>query len=264
MGLDGTWENSYGSFMTLTSYDTGLVLGNYKSDTGSSGVYLVVGHADPAPDAGKGQAVALSIYWRSIAGGTPNPTWHYVSGFSGQLIDVNGTPSLVLLHAMVDSDDQPGPGGLGTYLDKLTYTPASSKVDLGAMDKLPEADTTGDPICGAWAGVAAYGPALEVDVLSTDPETGLVLATITPPGEGGTELAALGFTDTTAVTDGLALQSLSLSAFNEQDGTVWSLAGCLELSTGTLTLLQMQSHGTAPGNMYAQTTATQFVLKKTA
>lgn len=258
MSITGTWANSYGSTMNLVQYDDGLVVGVYRSDTGSSGIYRVVGHADPAPTAGTGQAVVLSIYWRSIGGGPSNPTWHYVSGFSGQLVTVDATPSMVLLHAMVDSDDTPGPGGLGTYLDKLTYTPASADATPPAPERLNDAENVDDPVCGTWA--TSSGPALSVDIFGADPQSGYVLGTITPGGSAS--LAAVGFTDTTAGPDGLALQSLSLSAFEASNATVWSLAGTLALHSGVLTLLQMQSHGTTADNMYAQTTATQFVLHK--
>lgn len=258
MSISGTWANSYGSTMNLSQSDDGSVIGLYSSSTGSSGVYWVVGHADPSAPVGKGQAVALSIYWRSIAGGPSNPTWHYVSGFSGQLLDVSGTPSMVLLHAMVDSDDDPGPGGLGTYLDKLVYTPAPSVAELEGFERLSAADNTDDPVCGTWA--TSSGPALSVEILGVEDATGYALGTITPGG--GHAIAAAGFTDVTAAPDGLALQSLSLSAFDASDATVWSLAGTLDLANGVLTLLQMQSHGTAADNMYAQTTATQYVLSK--
>jgi len=258
MSISGTWQNAYGSTMELSQSDDGFVIGLYSSSTGSSGTYWVVGHANPTPDANAGQAVALSIYWRSIAGGPSNPTWHYVSGFSGQLVTLDGTPSMVLLHAMVDSDDSPGPGGLGTYLDKLVYTQAPQSQTLKNVERLREADDAQDPVCGTWA--TTSGPALSIDVLGVSDATGYTLGTITPAGSAA--LAAVGFTDVTAGPDGLALQSLSLAAFDAANATVWSLAGTLNLKTGVLTVLQMQSHGTAPDNTYAQTTVTQFVLSR--
>ena len=258
MSLTGTWENSYGSVMNLIQSDDGSVIGLYSSSTGSSGVYWVVGHADPQEHPDKGQAVALSIYWRSIAGGPSDPSWHYVSGFSGQLVMVNDQAQLILLHAMVDSDDTPGPGGLGTYLDKLVYTPATQTAAHGEIKRLSNADDPQDPVCGIWA--TSTGPLLNVDILGVSAHTGYLLSTIVPGT--GLHVAAVGFTDVTARQDGLALQSLTLAAFDAADGTVWSLAGTLNLQTGVMTLLQMQSHGTTADNLYAQTTATQYVLSK--
>lgn len=259
MSISGTWQNAYGSTMELSQSDDGFVIGLYSSSTGSSGTYWVVGHTNPTPTADIGQAVALSIYWRSIAGGPADPTWHYVSGFSGQLVTLDGTPSMVLMHAMVDSDDSPGPGGLGTYLDKLVYTPAPHSQNLDNIERLREADDVDDPVCGTWA--TTSGPALSIEVLGVSDATGYALGSMTP--EGGPALAAAGFTDVTAGPDGLLLQSLSLAAFDASNATVWSLAGTLNLQTGVMTLLQMESHGTAPDNSYAQTTVSQFVLTKT-
>lgn len=256
MSITGNWANSYGSTMNLEQFEDGSVAGIYRSSTGSTGVYRVAGYADPTPKSGAGQAVALSIYWRSIAGGPSNPTWHYVSGFSGQLVTVDGTPSLVLLHAMVDSDDTVGVGGMGTYLDKLVYTPVSAEID--APEHLTKAKNTADPVCGAWE--TSSGPHLDVDIFGTDPASGMALGSVVPGGCVG--MRAIGYTDVTAVTDGLALQSISLSGFDPIDATAWSLAGTLDLQSGVMTLLQMQSHGTAPDNGYAQTTTTQYVLRK--
>lgn len=258
MSITGTWENSYGSVMELTQSDDGSVIGLYSSSTGSSGVYWVVGHADPQPTTNAGQAVALSIYWRSIAGGPSNPSWHYVSGFSGQLVSVGGQSQMMLLHAMVDSDDTPGPGGLGTYLDKLIYTPTTRVAKLQGFARLSEADEVDDPVCGTWS--TSTGPALSVDILGVNTNTGYMLGTIMP--SGGVHIAAAGFTDVSAQPDGLDLQSLTLAAFDAANKTVWSLAGTLNLHSGVMTLLQMQSHGTTADNLYAQTTATQFVLSK--
>lgn len=257
MSITGNWANSYGSTMNLEQFEGGGVAGIYRSSTGSTGVYRVVGYADPALKGGLGQAVALSIYWRSIAGGPSNPTWHYVSGFSGQLVTLDGTPSLVLLHAMVDSDDTAGVGGMGTYLDKLVYTPVSAELD--APERLTEAANTADPVCGVWKTLS--GPELTVDIFGTDTASGMAQGMIVPGGCVGTP--AIGFTDVTALADGLALQSISLSAFDPLNGTAWSLAGTLDLQSGVMTLLQMQSHGTTPDNGYAQTTTTQYVLRKT-
>lgn len=260
MSVTGIWVNSYGSIMDLYQFDDGVVSGRYKSDTGASGVYPVIGYAAPEPPSGTGQGLALSIYWRSLAGGAPNPTWHYVSGFSGQLIALDGTPSLVLLHAMVDSDDSPGPGGLGTYLDKLTYTPSSGQALLnGAPDPTGEVGLMGDPIVGTWT--TTQGPGLTVQIDGVGGGSGYVQGSLTPAG--GQQMMCRGFTDVTAQGDGLTLQSVSLSAYDTSDGTLWSLAGTLDLQTGVMTLLQMQSHGTTSDNMYAQTTATQYVLTRT-
>ena len=125
MSFTGKWINSYNSVMTLTQALDGTISGSYSSITGSSGSYYVLGYANPADATpALGQAAALSIYWKSYAGGIGDPSWHWVSGLSGQMtLASDASPSLVLLHAMVATCDFPGLATAGTYPDKLVYVP---------------------------------------------------------------------------------------------------------------------------------------------
>ncbi len=263
MSLTGTWENSYGSIMTLhQSPTTGAILGNYKSSTGSTGTYYVVGFADPTdPTSERGQSAALSIYWRSIDGGTGDPSWHWVSGLSGQLIPMNGVNTLYLMHAMVATDDFPDVASIGTYIDKLIYVPASQ--DIGAprpqFTDAPKDDMTGDPIEGTWT--CRQEPSLQLALQVADTPYGLVNGTLSNPSG---VYNVTGFTDITAVSGGLQLQALSLSTFDSDGGsqTCTALAGSLDFATGALTLTVFRSQGTSDKTLYVQTTIQELSFFK--
>src|SRR5690606_9675101 len=105
---------------------------------------------DPTPDLG--QCVALAIYWRSFTGGKGDPSWHWVSGLSGQL-DVSGPqPTLYLVHDMVATCDFPGLATAGTYVDKLIYTPKQDAAPGTAPElTIDQSEVSADPISGLWA-----------------------------------------------------------------------------------------------------------------
>jgi len=123
-GVSGQWTNAYNSLMTIEQFPNGLIFGEYSSTTGSSGTYLVIGFT-PFGASGN-QPVALSIYWKSTAGGPPDPTWSWVSMMCGQLItDAPSGVNMELLHSMVAS----GPFSTvdvyapGAYTETLIFTP---------------------------------------------------------------------------------------------------------------------------------------------
>lgn len=260
MTLNGVWQNEYGSQMSLGVYTGGLVYGTYSSSTGSTGKYMVIGYqqaADPTPSAG--QAVALSIEWHSIAGGSGDPSWNWSSGLSGQLSIQNGKESLVLAHAMVASSNFPGLCNAGTYIDKLTYfrvsedaEDASARPDLGA----PQAD----PMQGTWQ-TADGSVALLIQVY---PYSNNLFGWV----EGklalnGGVCPIEGVTDINASSGGLSLQSTGITALPSMTGgPAIAFAGCLNLQNGVLTLLDLASLSTAPNATYIQTTVTQMIFKR--
>jgi hypothetical protein len=89
MSLVGTWENEFGSIMRIEHVnEDGTFTATYSSHTGATGVYRVMGIADPDPVGGS-QTVAFAVSWHSVEG-KPDPSWHWVSGFAGQLQTIDG------------------------------------------------------------------------------------------------------------------------------------------------------------------------------
>lgn len=249
MNVNGAWVNVFGSVVTLVQSDGGVVVGTYTSTTGASGSYWVVGFTDPnPPTGGNGQSLAFSILWRSFDGGTPDPSWHYVSGFSGQMVVIDGTPSLVMIHDMVATAVDPGVVDIiGSYPDKLTYVPHTA----GSAPNWPppfQPPTYGDPVDGNWTCIQDPNIALFLNVQNeiSGYLTG-TLATAT-----GT-VYLTGFTDTGAGNDGLTLQGLTVAALLPDGHTVVAIAGSLNLATNSLTMSWLESEGTAADSTWTQT-----------
>lgn len=252
MSVTGTWKNSYGSVMALVQSAEGFVFGTYQSSTGSSGTYFVTGFAQPnGPASSLGESLALSIFWRSITGGTGDPSWHWVSGLGGQRVPSSGTdapPTLNLIHAMVATDDFPGLANVGTYLDKLVYLPVSPSAP--ALEKMPveEGSLLRDRIEETWICQQDSAVTLKLQVASS--KFGLVTGKLTTAG-GAHEVS--GFTDTYAQQGGLSLQGLSVCALLGDGGWTVALAGSLDHKTRVMTLTQLLNHGTTPTATYVQT-----------
>lgn len=259
MSVTGVWTNSYGSIMELTQLVGGMVSGTYQSSTGSTGKYYVVGMAngaEPTPETGQG--VALSIYWRSYAGGQGDPSWHWVSGLSGQ-VDISGPqPTMYLMHAMVATDDFPGVADVGTYIDKLVYTPKADAVP-GRVDDLSGERAAGDPITGLWT--SREDPSLRLSLAISNPNVGYVTGTLYAASKS---YVVLGFTDVDAESSGIARQGLSVSICVSTTGTCQSMAGSLDFASGILTLAVFASKGTAPDAIYTQTRLSQLTFVRTS
>jgi hypothetical protein len=259
MSLSGVWQNSYGSTMSLTQYDDGRVSGTYRSSTGSSGTYYVLGLAAPtAPSASLGQAVSLTIFWRSIVPGTADPSWHWVSGLGGQLTVQNGRPTLVLLHALVATVDFPQLAPSGTYLDKLIYLP---NTDDAATQPLPPAlrqDATGsDPLDGSW--ICEQDPSLSMTLSVLDGKYGTVQGSL--PGIGSR--AVYGFTDSYATAAGLSQQGVALAiGFDPASGRSQCLSGHLDLAGDRLEFSMFDSRGTAADASYVQTASSALTFRR--
>jgi len=249
MNVNGAWVNVFGSVVTLVQLKGGVVAGTYTSTTGASGSYWVVGFTDPNPPTdGNGQSLAFSILWRSFDGGKPDPSWHYVSGFSGQMIVIDGTPTLVMIHDLVATAVDPGVVDIiGSYPDKLTYVPHTA----GNPPNWPppfQPPASGDPVDGNWTCIQDPNIALSLTV--QDEISGYLTGTLTT-ATGTVPLT--GFTDTGAGTDGLTLQGLTVAALLPDGHMVVAIAGSLNLNTNSLTMSWLESNGTAADSTYTQT-----------
>jgi avidin family protein len=261
MSLAGVWKNEYGSTMTLSLANTNLVTGTYQSSTGSTGTYEVIGYqtnADPTPSAG--QAVSLAIDWHSVVQGPPDNSWHWVSGLSGQISIQNGVEQLVLEHALVASIAFPGLAAAGTYIDKLIYQRIATSALQSAAPSGTAAPVAADPLVGSW--FAMDGTALLIQSVVPYPGNafGWIFGKMT--WNGGPSMI-YGFTDINAFPDKLNLQSVSIVGLpSDAAGPAISFSGTLDLRNGQLTLLNLQSQSTAPGNTYVQTLVSSKIFTK--
>jgi Avidin family len=263
MSLAGVWKNAYGSTMSLSLVNSNLITGTYKSSTGSTGTYEVIGYqtsADPTSQAG--QAAALAIDWHSVVAGPPDNSWHWVSGLSGQLSIQDGAEQLVLAHSLVASIDFPDLAAAGTYIDKLIYQRVSA-TPIQEPAPAPGAGSpaaAADPLVGSW--FAVDGTALLISSVVPYPGNafGWVFGKLI--WNGGPSLL-YGVTDINAQSGGLTQQSVSLVALpSDQGGPAMSLSGTLDLGSGVLTMLELQSQSTAPGNSYLQTLISSLKFSK--
>lgn len=263
MSLTGKWINSYGSVMNLQqdTAGSGLIFGEYSSSTGSTGRYYVYGWApnnDPVPTLG--QSVALSIFWRSIEGGTGDPSWHFSSGLGGELsVSDAGVESLTLIHAMVAPVPFPGLCPAGTFLDKLVYTRDPSPKHAGHPG--PTLQSTGkkvaaDPIVGRWSCIDNPTFQLLLDVVSEP--YGVIRGELIV---GANNASAMGFTDTYATGAGLLLQSVAVTA-SMGGGKSVALAGNIDLTTGLMHLMTLENVGTPNDATYVSTNTQSLTFRK--
>jgi hypothetical protein len=250
MSIAGVWVNEYGSKMDLGLMNSNLIMGTYQSSTGSTGTYMVIGLQqtdDQTPAAG--QAVALAIEWHSVVAGPPDNSWHWVSGLSGQISVENGADTLILAHAMVASDDFPGLAATGVYIDKLTYTRSSEQSQFKPMDEPGTNAAVADPMSGTWK--ADDGTVLVVQIYPyTNNAFGWIQGTLTMSGG---QSMIYGVTDINATSGSLQFQSAAITGLTSFAGPAIAFAGTLDLSSETLTLLDLSSQSTAPNATYVQT-----------
>ena len=248
MSVSGNWVNSYGSVMYLSQDPSGFVSGVYTSTTGSSGAYWVAGFASQTAAGSTGEPLAFSILWRSFTGGTPDPSWHYVSGMSGQMLA--SPPSLIMIHDMVATDPFPALGAqIGNYFDKLIYAPYDGPQKSPGQWPPPfTPPSKPDPVDGTWTCVQDASIAFSITV--QDQDSGFVVGSLKTPN-GVCDV--VGFTDTGAGPAGLNLQGLTLSALLPRGDAVVAIAGSLDLAARTLSMQWMQSNGTAADTTYLQT-----------
>lgn len=244
----GTWKNDYGSVMTLTLSGQ-HVHGTYHSSTGSSGRYEVTGFASgPGATHALNQPLALAIEWHAVDEQTADPSWHWVSGLSGQLSATDTGDVLTLSHLLVASSDFPGLANRGNYLDTLVYhrvTPQPDCESSACIESLP----TDNALAGDW--VADEETTLTLTVESDRQHRfGRVKGRFT---SGGVVAEVAGFTDINAAVSELAFQSVSLTLTDTPTGTVSALCGMLNLTEHNLNLQVLASSPLAPAQAYLAT-----------
>lgn len=246
----GTWQNDYGSVMTL-SVSGNQVFGVYQSSTGSIGTYELTGYQlKTTPTSSLGQPVALAINWHSIEDGPADPSWHWSSGLSGQISLIGTEEVLTLSHLLVASSDFPGVTHQGTHVDKLIYRRYGSEPNaIQSSPHVPEG-ATHNRLAGLWK--AADGTRLKLRIKAGRVHGYLITAS------GHTKVS--GFTDINATISGLSLQSLAITAM--QVSSVLSLCGVLNLQDDVLELLIMTSVPTAPTQTYVQTQITTATFRR--
>lgn len=253
MVMDTVWRNEFGSLLRLEAGEGGWLRGLYRSTTGASGDYPVVGFLEPgAGAAGRGRPMALAISWRQLDDPVDEDGTHWVSGLCGQLMPATAGGRMMLLHNLVVSTSDTPLHRLGFHLDKLDYEP-TAEADLPAARPDRCSGIAADhPLSGSWA-LDSDEPRMRLELQVT--EHGEVLGAwdeggIHPqhaPGE------LRGFTDWLAPLP--SLRSVTLCGWSAQRRCAWSLSGWLEPEKADLHLLQLCSYGTEYGERYLQTQA---------
>lgn len=254
MSLAGRWRNEYGSVMQLAAAAGGLFLGDYASQTGHTGRYLVCGRMGRgwSPD-GDGAPVSLALFWRSLEG-DPDPSWHWVSGFGGKLIRCSAGAELSLTHVLLTTAPSPLVAETGAYIDKLRFVAEGGAPSAPAELEQPVAPAAGDPCEGEWCGEGAGAPRLRLQGASA--ATGLVRGTLELPA-GSADV--VGFTDIAASGERLPVQAIALTAL--LDNRAIQLVGSLDLGTRTLAVCVLTSRATPPDQRYLSTTMKEWRLR---
>lgn len=120
LSVSGVWKNEFGSVLEIGSVaPDGTFRGVYRSHTGATGVYPVVGVADPQPT-GANLAVSFSVSWRSLQG-DEEPSWHWVSGFTGLLQESNGQETLNTTYLLQQNANTSTPDWMATAIFPSTF-----------------------------------------------------------------------------------------------------------------------------------------------
>jgi saccharopepsin len=262
MSLDGVWRNGYGSVMSISQDGEGRIQGSYQSTTGSTGTYYLLGWADPRPPRpSRGQSLSLSIFWRSIGQDPADPSWHWVSGLGGQLVEEGRDRRILLMHDMVATTAFPGQAEIGRHIDKLVFVPmpearvvevapASGIIAAAPAEGLP------CPLAGTWA--SEGGPAIRLVPRLLHPVFGFAEARLEVEGRS---CALRGFIDPFAGEEGCSIQAISLSGLLDAErGETISLSGGLDIFDKAITLTVFRNLGTSPGLSYTQTKGDQYRL----
>ncbi len=250
-GISGQWVNAYGSLMNIVQFSNGLIWGEYSSTTGSSGKYTVMGFS-PYGASGN-QPVSLCIYWRSTAGGPPDPTWNWVSVMCGQLLtDAPGGVQLELLHSMIASSaynavDVYEPGA---YTETLVFTSYTGNIAHSIKHVNPFDGLEPSPfvLSGTWKNKAAnsHFPALNLQTYSSIALLDGTLAT-------NANYIAVGGLYNSNLPPGM-LQTVSLAGiYLDKNGmnAAISLGGFYDTVKNELSLIVFKSIATVYGAKYS-------------
>ncbi|MFL1501192.1 avidin/streptavidin family protein [Pseudomonas sp. S191] len=248
VSVAGTWQNDYGSLMTL-EVSGQHVFGTYQSSTGSTGHYAISGSLlGPGATRLKNQPLALAIEWHDLGNETSDPSWQWASGLSGQLSTGDKGDVLALSHLLVASSEFPDLANRGNYIDKLVYRRVAQP-SLATPCAPIESISIDNDLSGRW--VASDETLLSLTVeADSQHRFGIVQGRLT---SGGVFVEVSGFTDINAVSSKLAFQSVSLTVTNTQAGEVSTLCGTLDLAGQTLSLVVLASSPVAPAQAYLAT-----------
>lgn len=243
----GTWQNEYGSLMTL-SVSGQNISGVYQSSTGSTGLYEVVGHQiNAAATQSLGQPVALAIEWHSIGEGSIDPSWNWASGLYGQISLMGAEEVLTLSHVLVASSDFPGLAKEGTYVDKLTYRRSVAVQHEVQHTAPPIAQSSKNTLAGTW--IASDGTCLNLRVEEArEALLGRIHGSLS---QASNQSEIVGFTDINAAKIGLSCQSVAITSAHKNN--VLTLCGTLQLKDDVLELMLLTGEPTAPTHAYVQT-----------
>lgn len=245
--IAGTWQNEYGSLMTLSVSDQNIS-GVYQSSTGSTGLYEVVGHqTNAAATTSLGQPVALAIEWHSIGEDSIDPSWNWSSGLYGQISLVGAEEVLTLSHLLVASSDFPGLANEGTYVDKLIYRRSVAIQHEAQSTAPPVPQRSKSSLEGTWT--ASDGTCLKLHVEEArEARFGRVHGSLTLASD---QSQISGFTDINAAKVGLSRQSVTITGAHKNN--VLTLCGTLQLKDDVLELMMLTGEPTAPTHAYVQT-----------
>jgi hypothetical protein len=255
--LNGTWENSYGSTMTLDVSNDGFILGEYGSHTGSTGTYIVVGYCRPInPVQDASQPLVLSIYWRSTGDEEPDDGSHWVSTYCGQL-DFNG--QMTVMNSLVTTT-QYQDFESGDYIDKLIFTKRSSSVLIFSVDKMKSITQkkveVANPINGSWQDAEQQ---IQLTVSLQNQRYGFIEGWLSYSNE---RVKICGFTDTLPRQNNNILQSVSLSGYMMVHGQPISLVGRISQDTRALVLSRWLANSTTTDESFFQASSMNWRLSK--
>jgi hypothetical protein len=246
--VTGTWYNSYCSQMMLAANSGGGVNGSYTSHTGSTGTSVIngwLGEQSSSAATLYGIPLALGIQWRLINQPIANldPTWHWVSSFSGQyhpaqiIVEKGQSPyplpeTLTITNALVATANLAGYTNNAPVMwpQTLTFTrnPPGYCKPIPPTTPISFTGTVADYISGTWTNTQ------ESMTLQASPDTGIVTGTYTDSQQQQYQVA--GYFDNLPVDASMAQQGVALTARNSS-GSLLSLAGGVDLKNSMQMLL---------------------------
>ncbi|MGV6827150.1 MAG: avidin/streptavidin family protein [bacterium] len=271
--VTGTWYNSYCSQMMLVAdTTTGEVSGSYTSHTGSTGTSAVNGWAGTASTAQGGPygtPLALGIQWRLNNQPATNvdPTWHWVSSFSGQYhpaqtvseagqADFQLPETITIMNALVATANLAGytTNAPVMWPETLEFTrnPPAYCEPIPPTTEIPYTGTSSDYISGTWISDSGEAMGLQASVA-----TGVVNGVYFD--SSGKSYSVTGNMDNLPIDSSMAQQGVALT-MRDEDGTVFSFAGGTNLNGGsplTMSLWQDSLTSTTWTGRFTESTLNQ-------